>query len=232
MTGPESRRVRPFVIAGAVLLGTAHAAAAAGPQGGWYLGLTAIGAYATMDDFKTDGFAGPAIIEHDDDWVAGLAFKAGYSWREIPVRAELELSHRYRFDLDVKQQAPGALIDYEGNVGTTSLLFTGILEWRNSSAFRPFVGLTLGWAHHFTDTERTNLLTGEQRGRDRRQDNFAWGGVVGVDWDFAQRWSAEAAYRYINLGKVTTGTLFTGERIEGEDYVSHDLLLSILYRFN
>ena len=223
-------KVRRLMIAGAAVVFPATLAAAE-PQGGWYLGATLIGAYAQFDDFSTSGFTS-TIVEHDDDWVIGLGARVGYSWREIPVRAELELAHRYRFDLDLKDARRIDIVDYEGNVGTTSLLATAIYEWRNSSAFRPFAGLTLGWAHHYTDTERTELLSGAKRGRDRNQDNFAWGGVLGVDWDFSPRWSAEAAYRYLNMGKVTTGTQFTGERIDASDYESHDLLLSILYRFS
>ena len=224
----DAAGIRGLLLAAVVLAaaGSSGEALAAEPQGGWYIGATVIGAYAKFDDFSTSGFLS-TVVDHDDDWVVGLAARAGYSWKQVPIRAELELAHRYRFDLDLAD----GLIDYEGNVGTTTLLATAIAEWRNSSSFRPFAGLTLGWAHHFTDTERTDFGTGERRGRDRSQDNFAWGGVVGIDWDFSPRWSAEAAYRYLNMGRVTTGTLFSGERIEAKDYVSHELLLSVLYRF-
>lgn len=204
-------------------------ACAVEPQGGWYVGATLIGAYAEFDKVETPGFLGP-LIEHDTDWVGGLGARVGYSWKEIPVRAEIELAHRYRFDLDAKDNVPAGLVDYESNIGTTSMLLTAIVEWRNDSPFRPFAGLAAGWAHHLTDTEKTDP-TLDRRGRDRSVDNFAWGGVLGVDWDFSTRWTAEAAYRYLNMGKVTTGRLFTGERIDASDYQSHDLLLSILYRF-
>ena len=58
-----------------------------------------------------------------------------------------------------------------------------------------------------------------------------FGGLVGVNWRFAENWSAEFMYRYINMGEVSTGNLTFGEKIESDDYTSHDLLFSAYYHF-
>ncbi len=72
---------------------------------------------------------------------------------------------------------------------------------------------------------------GGQVEHDNDTNNFTWGGTIGVDWHFAENMMAEVAYRYINLGEVDTGPAATGESITTGDYVSHDVLLSIFYRF-
>ncbi len=66
---------------------------------------------------------------------------------------------------------------------------------------------------------------------DRDTDNFAYGGVLGLDWGISENWSAEVAYRYINLGDVETGVIDTTDKISADDYVSHDVLFSIFYLF-
>ena len=78
----------------------------------------------------------------------------------------------------------------------------------------------------------TTVANQAQVDYDNDEDNLAWGGLVGVDSAFAPDWSAELAYRYIDLGDVDTGAApTTGETISGDSYVSHDVLLSVIYRF-
>lgn len=211
---------------------TAAAQAAAEPgRGGFFIGVRAIGSIAQMDVASTSGFAGAPTVENDSDEVAGLAVIAGYTFDQLPMRAELEVAHRFRFDLDVRDTAMPPIIDYEMDVATTSAIASVILEWRNETSFTPFVGGSLGWARNSTETQRTNLGTSVQTTQDNDEDNLAWGGLVGVDWEFAEGWVAELAYRYINLGEIDTGVVGPGGRITAEDYVSHDVLLSTAYRF-
>jgi opacity protein-like surface antigen len=211
---------------------TAAAQAASEPgRGGFFVGVRAIGSVAQMDVVSTTGFAGAPTVENDSDEVAGLAVIAGYAFDRVPLRAELELAHRFRFDLDVRDAAMAPTIDYEMNVATTSAIASVILEWRNETDFTPFVGGSLGWARNATETRRANLGTSVQTSQDNDEDNLAWGGLVGIDWEFAEGWMAELAYRYINLGDVDTGVVAPGGRITAEDYVSHDVLLSTAYRF-
>ncbi len=211
---------------------TAAAQAAAEPgRGGFFIGVRAIGSVAQMDVASTSGFAGAPTVENDSDEVAGLAVIAGYTFDQLPLRAELEVAHRFRFDLDVRDTAMPPIIDYEMDVATTSAIASLILEWRNETAFTPFVGGSLGWARNSTETQRANLGTSVKTNQDNDEDNLAWGGLVGVDWEFAEGWVAELAYRYINLGDIDTGVVGPGGRITAEDYVSHDVLLSTAFRF-
>lgn len=195
-----------------------------------YGGLRTIGSIAEFGDVNTAGFTGTPLVENDSDVVGGVAGVLGYSFGRLPVRVEVEVGHRFRFDFDVRDIATPSF-DYEMNVATTSALASAIIEWRNDTDFTPFAGITAGWARNSTDTSRRDNINGPPIDTDQETDNFAYGGVLGLDWGFSENWSAEVAYRYINLGDVETGVINTTDSISADDYISHDVLFSILYRY-
>lgn len=206
-------------------------AAAADDTPAFYIGVRGVGGISKMDGLKTPGFGGPAQVQHDNDIVGGLGAVFGYAVPSLPVRIELEVVHRFRFDFDVRDLAPGGTIDTEMNVATTSALTSVLAEWRNDSDFTPFVGGTIGWARNSTEVKRVVVSTQALTKRDQDKDNFAWGATLGLDWAFAGNWVAEAAYRYTDLGEVDAGVGPSGDRIMADDYISHDILLTIQYRF-
>ncbi len=210
--------------------GVAAAPMAERKLGGLYMGARFIGSFGEMHSVKDRGFRGAGDVENDTDEVAGGAGVIGWRFHNFPARVEVEAGHRVRFDLDVRDIGP-PLIDYEVDVGTTQVIINAVVEWRNSSSFTPFVGFSTGWAQHQASTQRTNLATQVQRKDQNDEDNLVFGGLVGVNWRFAQNWSAEFMYRYINMGEVSTGNLTFGEKIESDDYTSHDLLFSAYYHF-
>ena len=225
---PLAHRIAGPVLAGLALLATVPAQARSA-WSGFYAGLVGIGSFhSQMDDFSFSGIATPKVT-NDWDTVAGIGGVIGYAWPNLPVRTELEIAHRFRFDLDLRG-GPGRTIDYESNVETTSVAVNLLVEWRNSSRFTPYIGATLGYGHNRAETTRTNLLTGARNKDSGTEDNLIWGALVGVDWGFADRWSASAAYRYIDLGDISSGSV-AGESYSADEYTAHELLLSILYRF-
>lgn len=197
---------------------------------GIYLGLRGVGSLSSLDDVSTSGFAGGTQTQNDSDSVAGLGGFVGYRWQDLPLRTEVEAAYRFRFDFDVRDQG-APVIDYEANVASITVLFNAILEWRNESDFTPFIGGTVGWARHDSETTRVNVPTQASVSQDTTKDNLAWGGLAGVEWEFAEHWSAGLAYRYINLGEVDAGSFSGGDSVSADDYTSHDLLLSFSYRF-
>ncbi len=213
----------------ATFLVAAGPATAQSRWSGFYGGLVGIGSFRSdMDDFSSNGVVN-RTMHNDWDTVAGIGGVVGYAWRELPIRVELEVAHRFRFDLDLRGGAAGT-IDYESNVETTSAVVNLLFEWRNQSSFTPFVGATLGYGHNKSETTRRDLVTGATDKDSGGEDNLIWGALVGVDWAFAERWSASAAYRYIDLGEVFSGNV-AGESYRADSYTAHELLLSILYRF-
>ena len=216
----------------AALLPASLPASAGEGDSGLYGGIRAIGsAFSEMQDVEATGFGGATNVQNDTDQVAGPAGVIGWRFKDFPLRTEIEGGYRVRFDLDVRDQAPGGTVDYEINVATAQVLFNAILEWRNRSSFTPFFGGTVGWARNFTETQRTVLNTQVQNDLDEETDNIAWGLMAGIDWRIAEHWSADISYRFISLGEVETANFATGEQISSDHYLSHDVLFSLYYRF-
>lgn len=208
--------------------------AAGGHRGnsGPYVGIRAISAAAFAEDVRTKGFRGARLIENDEDGVAGPALLVGYVVEPFPARLEVEAGYRMRFDLDVRDvDAPGGTVDYENNLSSIQVLVNLVLQWRNDSALTPFAGGTLGWVRNRVETQRTVLDTGAQINTEENSNNIAWGLIAGVEWGFTGNWSAEAAYRFIDLGQARTVVFAGGDRIETDSYVSHDVLLTLNYHF-
>ncbi len=211
-------------------IGACVAGPATAQDGGFYLGARGIGSFGDLDTIDVDGFSGTENVENDDDEVAGVGGIVGYRFEDFPFRAEIEGSYRFRFDMDVRDQS-SPVIDYETDIATTTVLLNAFVEWRNTSDFTPFVGGTVGWARNTAETERNVLGGGSSEDDEEDNDNLAWGAVAGVDWLFLDYLSAELAYRFIHLGDVDAGEFSTGESLSAENYTSHDIMLSLSYRF-
>lgn len=222
--------LRALVLTLGILSAADGAAVAQSFPEGVYVGIRAIGSFAELDDVNPNGFGGTLNIQNDTDTVAGLGGVVGYRWQGIPLRTEIEAGYRFRFDLDA-QDVGAPTIDYEADVATTTVLFNALLEWRNESDFTPFVGGSVGWARHSSDTKRVNTGTSAKVSKETDEDNLAWGGMAGIDWHFAEQWSAEFAYRYVNLGDVDAGSFSGGDGVNADDYTSHDIMLSVNFRF-
>ena len=197
---------------------------------GRYLGFRFIGSVAEIQDTTATNFKGILQINHEDDLVAGNSVILGYRWKSIPIRTEIEVGVRYRFDYDNRDTGT-PVTGYENNLSTVTGLVNVAYEYRNSSDFTPYFGGSIGWAQQHSEVERNNLVTGEIEKFSSNEHNFAWGGLLGVTWHFAKHWDADFGYRFINLGDVDTGVSSIGTRIEGEDYLSHDVLFTVNYRF-
>ena len=197
---------------------------------GRYLGLRFIGSVAEIQDTTATNFNGTLQINHDDDLVAGNSVILGYRWKSIPIRTEIEVGVRYRFDYDHRDTG-APVTGYENNLSTVTGLVNIAYEYRNSSNFTPYFGGSLGWAQQNSEVTRNNLVARQVEKFSGDSHNFAWGGIVGVTWNFSKHWDTDFGYRFVNLGNVDTGVSSVGTRLEGEDYLSHDVLFTVNYRF-
>jgi outer membrane immunogenic protein len=213
----------------AVLLGASPNVWAGNGEHGRYLGLRFIGAYAEVQDSKTTNFNGALQINHDDDLVAGNSIILGYRWKSLPLRTEIEVGYRYRFDYDVRDI--GTSTGYENNLATVTGLFNAAYEYRNSSDFTPYAGGSIGWAQNNSNVTRDKIGTNDIEKFQNGEHNFAWGGMTGVTWRFTKHWDIDLGYRYINLGEVNTGISSIGTGIEAENHISHDVLFTVNHRF-
>jgi opacity protein-like surface antigen len=213
-----------------LFLSIATQSANANDRSSFYAGLRLVGSVADLDDVSATGFSGPLQDNHSDDLVAGGGGVFGYRWGRWPIRTEVEIIHRVRFDWDFRDTGTPA-VGYENNVDSTNLLFNLLFEYRNMSDFTPFIGGTLGWAHNNSSVDRSNVGTNITTSQSNAEDNLAWGIMLGLDWAFASNWGAEIAYRFLNLGPVSTGVFPTGEEVSAENYIVHDVMISAMYNW-
>ena len=108
---------------------------------------------------------------------------------------------------------------------------TIVVEFSEIIDAAPFIGATIGWARHSADTERNLQDTNVFITDESDTDNLAYGGLVGVNWAFAENWSSEFSFRYLVLGEVNTGVFPTGESISVDEYDSQDFLITVKYDF-
>lgn len=223
-------RLRPIAMVIGLALISAPPSLAGEDNEAVFVNLGTIGSFAESGGADATGRTGARRAENDGDEVAGVAGVLGYSFGRFPFRAEADVARRFRFDFD-RPDTTAQTADFETDMASPSALASATVEWRNDSGFTPFAGVTAGWARNSTDTRRFNLSTQASVEGDEAIDNFAYGGFFGLDWGFSESWSAEVAYRYLNLGDAETGAVDATDGVSPDDYVSHDVLLSILYRF-
>lgn len=203
-------------------------AAFAGDRSGPYVGVRLVGSVAAVNGAQATGFNGDFVTNSDTDLVGGGGGVFGYRWPKFPFRTELEVAHRVRFDWGVRDSGP-PVIGYENNLESTNLLLNILYEYRSESRFTPFIGGTLGWSRNRSAVDRKEISIGTVVQGSTVANNTAWGVMLGADWAFGGNWSAEFAYRYINLGRAVAGPFAAGDGFDADDYSSHDILLSIFY---
>ena len=223
-------RFRAGLIGLATIIVAAPTAMAADGNDGYYLGLRIIGSYAEVQDSTATGFGGNLVVNNDTDLTAGSGVVFGYRWKSLPIRSEVEIAYRFRFDHDLRDNGPPQ-VGYENNLATLSGLVNVAYEYRNKSDFTPYIGGSIGWAQNHSVVDRDNLATGAEEEFDNRKHNFAWGAMLGMTWRFARHWDADLGYRFINLGEVDTGAATVGGQITADDYIAHDVLITVNYRF-
>ena len=229
--GGSLMKLRAWVLGLAAMVAWSAPSQGADRFGDPYIGLRAIGAYSVFNDTNGTGFAGARERTNEEDLVAGIGGVVGYRFFRVPLRMEVEGHYRFRFDWDNRDLDPAGTVDYESNVETIAVLFNTILDWRNSSSFTPYIGISLGWARHTNDTNRVIIPTQARQNLEESTNEIAYGVMLGMDWAITEDWSAGLAYRYIRLGQVETGTFAGGDSIEVETYDSHDILLNVNYTF-
>lgn len=214
----------------AVLGLVAATASAQAEEGRAYIGLKAVGAFLSeVQDVKTTGMTA-FQVNNDSDEVAGVGGVLGYSFGDVPLRAELEVGHRFRFDFDARDNGPPT-IGYENNLSTTTALVNLAWEIRHfGDDWVPYLGASVGWARNTSEVNRNNFTTGIVT-TENSTDNLALGLTAGFTWYVSDSIGLDLGYRFINLGEVDSGRLAGGESFQAENYISNELTLSLNYRF-
>lgn len=199
--------------------------------GGVYLTVNAIGGRSFMSDHEYTGGSG-LVVRRDVDWVAGNSGALGYSWEEFgyPVRSELELGLRYRFDLDYRGTVGGIVRGYTNELATFFAMLNGYYDFELEDwNWTPYLGAGVGAARHWTQSERKNFGGATAAdSQDQRTNAFSWALMGGATYNWNRNWAAKIEGRYWDLGDVTSGPFASNDKITGH-YTTYDLVLGITY---
>jgi opacity protein-like surface antigen len=128
---------------------------------------------------------------------------------------------------------------YTGSKYEWTFMFNGYIDIGTWYGITPFVGAGIGFSRNtITNFGDVNMaVAGDSHSSDASKWNFAWALHAGIGYRVNPAMTLELAYRYINLGDATTGTMvdytFAGfdTPFEFHHLTSHDLKLGLRYNF-
>ena len=185
---------------------------------------------------------------NDGDSVFGGALAVGYDFYkkiQVPLRAELEYA--------AFSQAEGKssetsyyddVIFGKGSItqklGVQTLFLNVYYDFRNSTAFTPYLGAGLGLAFLRAKGQQDwwNYYDGvlDESGTfklgAKTSTNFAWNIGAGLAYDFTDYFSLDLNYRFAGLGKAKTADVEGGGwRIKADNVYMHQVLLAFRFTF-
>ncbi|HAX7272429.1 TPA: porin family protein [Escherichia coli] len=199
--------------------------------------------FLSGDEEETSKYKGGD--DHDTVFSGGIA--AGYDFYpqfSIPVRTELEFYARgkadSKYNVDKDSWSGGYWRDdLKNEVSVNTLMLNAYYDFRNSSAFTPWISAGLGYArvHHKTSYIYTdNSPAGSEvysASASKYENNLAWSLGAGVRYDVTPDIALDLSYRYIDAGDSSVSYKDEwGDKYKSEvDVKSHDIMLGVTYNF-
>ncbi|MFN5999202.1 MAG: outer membrane protein [Paracoccaceae bacterium] len=152
-------------------------------------------------------------VSYGSGAIYGGAF--GYDYGDRPFRAELEFSYR-------TGEATGSI---GGDYASTTFLLNGYYVFAGSGAFKPYVGLGLGYVTEIDFDVTSGASIGEYS--DRRL--FAAQAMLGADYSLSERLSLFGELRYFTT--ETPELSGPGGAILSADYETFDLIAGVTLKF-
>ena len=117
---------------------------------------------------------------------------------------------------------------------TYTLMFNVYKDLGNFGGFTPYVGAGIGAAYHIVDEvyftgnpALTNRIEGD------RDLAFAWQVMAGVGYQISERAILDLGYRYIDMGKATSGRVdnagFVNPRVQIDDIAAHEFKVGLRF---
>lgn len=143
------------------------------------------------------------------------------NWFRADVTGELRGSSKFGFKDSYVNTAPPGTIGTNTLTGKlqTSLVMANVYaDLGNFNGWTPFVGAGAGMAFHkvsriedYGTASPGGLGPFPSAGfySGKSKSNFAWAVMAGVSYDVSPNVKLEAGYRYLNMGKVTSGAACT-----------------------
>ena len=165
--------------------------------------------------------------ENYSQFTLGGALALGYDFNSqfgVPVRAEVEYALRGNSE---KSWNYGRGMDFKGAWNASTLFLNLYYDFRNSTAFTPYVGAGLGMAFNYANY--TFSSPGYHGNFDEHSTNFAWNVGAGVAYDITDSLAVDLGYRYVNLGYYEVD-LPEGGKVKNQPS-NHEFMLGLRYTF-
>jgi len=131
-------------------------------------------------------------ITVNTEFDTGLAFGAALGYNFSRFRVEGEISYQ-KNDVD-KIEAQGVFLDATGNARALSFLINGYYDFKNRSAFTPYISAGLGFAQvEFNDLDISGLGFS---GSNDEDTVFAYQIGIGVGYAVTEKVTIDVKYRY------------------------------------
>ena len=177
--------------------------------GGWYL-RGDIGMTNQKVNSIDNLLFTPAVQVLHKEFETGMLFGVGVgyqfnNWFRADVTGEYRGKTAFR-GLDIY---PGGTNDYYGTKSEWLFLANAYIDLGTWWCVTPFVGAGIGYSRNtmdnFRDVNAPNLALAY--GNSHSQWEFAWALHAGIAYKVTKNFTAELAYRYVNLGDFQSGDL-------------------------
>ncbi|OYU49815.1 MAG: porin [Rhizobiales bacterium PAR1] len=213
--------------------------------GGFYLrGDVGLGLYSHRPIDTSPPLAGLATVNSTVNGTAFVGIGAGYQFNSF-FRADLtgeyrgHTNHRHNDSFTTVAGNGSNLIT--GKVGGFVGLANGYVDLGTWNRITPFLGAGIG-AASMSMTNSRDIGFGVAAGStasapDKSTTRLAWALHAGVGYDLTANLKAEAAYRYLHIGNVTTGSFACTPvcapfKATVHNLASHDLKVGLRYTFS
>jgi opacity protein-like surface antigen len=211
------------------------------PQRKWYLKGTIGMANPAPDSIWNDVYGnGFFTVRHVDMKTApffGLGIGAACNrWFRFDVTGEYRGKWIFLAQ-DSYSNAGGGTNDFTADMESWVGLANAYIDIGTWRGITPYVGAGIGAARlsvlGLTDVNVPH--NGVAYGADNTEYNLAWALYAGVSYDVTPQFTVDLGYRYLDLGDVKSGPVYTYlgafsySGLEIRDVTSHDLMLSLRY---
>lgn len=218
------------VITGLGMLMTLGGAQAA--ESGWYLGLDS-GSQQSLGRIEETGRSGAPSYSLQSGSLTGL--RVGHDWGQ---GLRFEVNVRYReaeSDMAVKSGSgplDGQQYRLDAQVETLSMMAHALHDYPLSERWSLFASAGVGVIHNNVNGRLYLVTAGGWNGfKQGETTTLSWSLGGGVSRRLDRDWTLDAGWQYIDLGDAHSLIRTDGRRLVVDGYASHDLSLSLRYRF-
>lgn len=129
--------------------------------------------------------------------------QVGVGWRINPnFRTDVTFGYRPGFSIDDDDAVPS---HFTGDITSMALMLNGYYDF-SASWGKPYVGAGIGWASNKLDNVVNTFPGGSITAQGRTWTGFAWSLMAGIGFPMGGNMMLDVGYRYIDLGKIESGS--------------------------